>query len=755
MESGYLSSSRGGRRKIFRDNVHGYIDVPYSVVSELIDTPLFQRLRNIEQTSMRPLFPSAHHDRFIHSLGTYYLGAKAFDCLERNARASEEPIRSDEESSNGELSHLGEGDPSFDLEAYLRRRRGLFLIACLLHDCGHAPFSHTFEAYYTLEKTDDVMRLDAELRNEYAGDAAFAEDYKMLCDKGCEPAPHEQMSALLVGRYFRAGIESVFSSEGLEKPTEPEFALMARMIIGCIYEGDITEAQSFDNCLISLLNSSTVDVDGLDYSTRDTVNSGILNTNIDYDRLLGSLSAPVASHFGSARSSASGQKETERFVQIERANFRGVFSIHTELCAQSDDEALDSAGVKNLSGDVTLEFDCEDSADSFCDKLKESGISAYPDNKIETVVALRGLHDANLPKDVNIKRIQLDSYCSLTLTNWTGRIRGDALLTPEYVKSHAGTVAGKMSRRHVLAFGKSSMISLEGALNARNLLYRQIYSHPQVLYRSSFLLPHMLALSAKYLCCRQSAADFATGSYPIETCKSDDCPKKMRRQDGDLGGALPEKPDETNDNLEVVILEILGFDGFFSGHDDGYGTSEESGACSGWHFDKSDDSDLLTLFKWVYRDNHSRPKGARNEEIERYFGEYFGRKGKKALWKSYEEYRHFLSVHREEGLREIDFKIDLEGDTNPYNDEYVLISNDGAGGAGTREPICNYTNAGYEGLLAIKASQKVKTIDYDATFVKFPDGIERFSDVTGFQPMSGKNDFCYLFCDSGPGIPSK
>ena len=60
--------------KLFKDPVHGYIPIPIHICENLVDTPIFQRLRNIEQTSIRPLFPGAHHDRFIHSLGVYHLG---------------------------------------------------------------------------------------------------------------------------------------------------------------------------------------------------------------------------------------------------------------------------------------------------------------------------------------------------------------------------------------------------------------------------------------------------------------------------------------------------------------------------------------------------------------------------------------------------------------------------------------------------------------------------------------------------------
>ena len=67
--------------KIFMDSVHGYINIPKCFVDNIINTELFQRLRNIEQTGMRVLYPDAKHDRFGHSLGVFHLGSKAVDAL--------------------------------------------------------------------------------------------------------------------------------------------------------------------------------------------------------------------------------------------------------------------------------------------------------------------------------------------------------------------------------------------------------------------------------------------------------------------------------------------------------------------------------------------------------------------------------------------------------------------------------------------------------------------------------------------------
>ena len=60
--------------KCIKDSVHGNILIRDELVNTILDTPAFQRLRRIEQTAIRSIYPSARHDRFIHSLGVYYIG---------------------------------------------------------------------------------------------------------------------------------------------------------------------------------------------------------------------------------------------------------------------------------------------------------------------------------------------------------------------------------------------------------------------------------------------------------------------------------------------------------------------------------------------------------------------------------------------------------------------------------------------------------------------------------------------------------
>ena len=76
------------KRTIIKDMVHGYIEIPKPIMREIIDTEQFQRLKDIEQTGMEALYPSATHKRFTHSLGVYYLSRKAFAEFKNNIAVS-------------------------------------------------------------------------------------------------------------------------------------------------------------------------------------------------------------------------------------------------------------------------------------------------------------------------------------------------------------------------------------------------------------------------------------------------------------------------------------------------------------------------------------------------------------------------------------------------------------------------------------------------------------------------------------------
>ena len=67
------------RHKIVCDPIHG--EIPLSLLEQrLIDTPSFQRLRNLKQLGLASLvYPNATHTRFEHSLGVFRLMSRIID----------------------------------------------------------------------------------------------------------------------------------------------------------------------------------------------------------------------------------------------------------------------------------------------------------------------------------------------------------------------------------------------------------------------------------------------------------------------------------------------------------------------------------------------------------------------------------------------------------------------------------------------------------------------------------------------------
>lgn len=232
------------------DTVHGYIMVPDELVKNIIDTSAFQRLRRIEQTSIRSVYPSARHDRFIHSLGVYHIGSLIVDHL-----------RKEEEANDfwGETAN----NMSVIYNSYL--------VACLLHDVGHAPFSHTFENYYG-QKKDLARKLADEVNsNNFTSDL---EQVRALND----PNFHEFVSAYIAHYEFGEAISRLY--------LDPEF--IVRMITGIFYVADKDNHQ-IHNCFISLLHGKVIDADRLDYACRDVWASGYSTSSIDLRRLISAL----------------------------------------------------------------------------------------------------------------------------------------------------------------------------------------------------------------------------------------------------------------------------------------------------------------------------------------------------------------------------------------------------------------------------------------------------------------------------------
>ena len=247
--------------KLIKDIVHGYIEFDQEYIN-IINTPEFQRLRNIRQTSYNSLYPSSLHDRFSHSLGVYAYGKYAFSNFKKNVTT--------DFATDPSLSKI-------DWEL----KEKIFLRACLLHDVGHAPFSHTGEYFYLAKREPySTLARDQHIYNELVRAVdfpSFTTDFNNNQLKGNVAAPHEIMSATVGIKVF------------LKTWSPKEKDLFARMIIGLRYGQNNTLELGINNALIQLLNSSVIDVDRLDYLARDRIMTGFENASIDTDRLLASV----------------------------------------------------------------------------------------------------------------------------------------------------------------------------------------------------------------------------------------------------------------------------------------------------------------------------------------------------------------------------------------------------------------------------------------------------------------------------------
>lgn len=103
-------------QKIFNDPVYGFVSIPGNTAFQIIEHPYFQRLRRISQLGLTLMvYPGANHTRFQHVLGASHLMVRAIETLKFK------------------------GVEITDDEAEAA------VLAILLHDIGHGPFSHTLE----------------------------------------------------------------------------------------------------------------------------------------------------------------------------------------------------------------------------------------------------------------------------------------------------------------------------------------------------------------------------------------------------------------------------------------------------------------------------------------------------------------------------------------------------------------------------------------------------------------------------------
>jgi HD superfamily phosphohydrolase len=156
------------KRKIINDPIYGFVTIPNELIYDLLNHPYFQRLRRIKQLGLTNLvYPGALHTRFHHAIGAMHLMQEAVLTL----RQKDIAITDEEEQA--------------------------VLIAILLHDIGHGPFSHALE--HSIVKGVNHETLSSlfmdKLNEEFKGKLSLA--IKIFNDKYKKDFLHQLVSSQL------------------------------------------------------------------------------------------------------------------------------------------------------------------------------------------------------------------------------------------------------------------------------------------------------------------------------------------------------------------------------------------------------------------------------------------------------------------------------------------------------------------------------------------------------------------------------
>lgn len=188
-----MRNSKYNKKKIFNDPVYGFISLPFNLIFDIIEHPFFQRLRRIKQLGLTHLvYPGALHTRFHHAMGAMHLTMKALDVI----------------SSKG--------------QKVTKKERKATLIAILLHDIGHGPFSHALEYSIVGNVThEDISSFFMQrLNEEFNGKLTLA--IQIFENKYKKPFLHQLVSSQLDmdrldylkrDSFFTGVSEGVISSE--------------------------------------------------------------------------------------------------------------------------------------------------------------------------------------------------------------------------------------------------------------------------------------------------------------------------------------------------------------------------------------------------------------------------------------------------------------------------------------------------------------------------------------------------------------
>jgi HD superfamily phosphohydrolase len=220
--------------------VHGFITIN-DWEREIINQPAFQRLRRIRQLAWTDqVYPGAMHTRFEHSLGVMHVATKLYTSIV--SRFKNELI----------------ADLRFD-DAGLRREECLVRLTALLHDIGHAPFSHAGEELFPYRDGEDRR-------------------YK-----------YEHYSSAIIRNKMRDVIE--------DHPFNQNYHLKADEVANLL-EGNSRAGRAL---VWRELVSGQMDADRIDYLIRDSLHTGVDYGKFDWRRLVNTVALVTGKEDGGPR----------------------------------------------------------------------------------------------------------------------------------------------------------------------------------------------------------------------------------------------------------------------------------------------------------------------------------------------------------------------------------------------------------------------------------------------------------------------
>ena len=279
-----------------RDPIYGFIELN-DWEREIINHPVFQRLRRIRQLGLTDMvYPGAMHTRFEHSLGVMHVATRMFD----------EIVKRRKEFLESELSFT---------EGGLEKDKVLVRISCLLHDVGHAPFSHAAEGLMIT-------------------DAASGKSYK-----------HENYSAAAVAHLMQDVIE--------KHPLNQNYGIKAQDI------ADFLNGRSKlrRSLLWRDLLSSQLDADRADYLLRDSHHIGVAYGKYDLNRLLVTMTVAIDPETDSPKLAVEegGIHAAEALIVARYMMFTQVYFQHTR---RAYDHHL-AVAIKSLLSEVQKDTELE------------------------------------------------------------------------------------------------------------------------------------------------------------------------------------------------------------------------------------------------------------------------------------------------------------------------------------------------------------------------------------------------------------